>query len=97
MPLKKSGTAQPYSKSKFCTGQKLERSATEEELAEELNRKPGEISYSMCMSRQMVSLDTPLTEDGEENMLDKLEKNSNSADEKVNYTSSLKTEIDRSL
>ena len=78
--------------------QKLERTATDEELAEVLNIDPREITASQSMNTQFVSLDKPLSEDGEGSMIDTLENtNAASTDKEISHTASLKVEIDRSL
>lgn len=78
--------------------QKLERPATEEELAEELNISLAELTESLCINERHISLDTPLTEDADESMIDLLEnKDTDSTDKEVSYTGSLKVEVERSL
>mgnify|MGYP001577511467 CR=1 FL=1 len=50
------------------------------------------------MGHQHISLDTPLSEDGEDSMLDVLENpNADNAGEELINSASLKTEIDRSF
>ncbi len=78
--------------------QKLERTASAEELAEELSMNTGEITAGLSMNEKHVSLDSPLSEDGEGSMLDVLENpNAVQTDKEVNYTRSLKIEIERSF
>jgi RNA polymerase primary sigma factor len=78
--------------------QKLSRTASVEELAEELNMTTDDITASLSMNEKHVSLDAPMTEDGEDSMLDLLENpNAVSTDNEINYTVSLKVEIERLL
>ena len=78
--------------------QKLERAASAEELAEELSMNTEEITASLSMNEKHTSLDSPLSEDGENSLLDVLENpNAIQTDKEINYTGSLKIEIERSL
>jgi RNA polymerase primary sigma factor len=98
LPLNKVTLKGRVQKAIIILEQKSERPATNEELAEELNIDIAEITAIDGMNEKHISLDTPLTEDGEDSMLDTLEnKNTDSTDNEVNYTGSLKIEIDRSF
>ena len=78
--------------------QKLERSASVEELAEELELSPEEVRVGLSVNEKHLSLDKPLTEDGEDNMIDILENtNAVSSDNEVTHHLSLKIEIERSF
>ena len=78
--------------------QKLGRTVTVEELAEELNMNSAEITVGFSMNEKHISLDLPLSKDGEESMLDVLENpNAVQTDKEINYTRSLKIEIERSF
>jgi len=98
LPMNKVSLKKRIQKANAILEQKLERTASDEELAEELNIDAREITASLSMNAQFVSLDKPLSEDGEGSMLDILENpNAATSDKEINYTASLKTEIDRSL
>lgn len=96
MPRNKMILRRHIQKASSLLEQKLERSASEEELAEQLNIDVKEITIGLGVSEKFVSLDSPLSEDEENSMLDVLEnQNAVSTDRELNYTVSLKTEIDR--
>lgn len=98
LPMNKVSLKKRIQKASTMLEQELERTATEEELAEVLNIDAREITASLNMNAQFVSLDKPLSEDGEGSMIDTLENpNAVSTDKEINYTASLKVEIDRSL
>ncbi|HMK27907.1 MAG TPA: RNA polymerase sigma factor RpoD/SigA [Chitinophagaceae bacterium] len=98
LPLNKISLERNIKKASIMLEQKLERSASVEELAEELNMEAENISDSLSTGNKHFSLDAALTEDGENSMLDMLENpNAVSPDKEVNYMGSLKTEIDRSF
>ena len=98
LPLNKVTLKGRVQKVSLMLEQKLERTASIEELAEELNMNTEDVTASLSMNERHVSLDTPLSENGEDSLLDTLEnKNAESTDKGVNYASSLKVEIDRSL
>lgn len=98
LPMNKVSLKKRIQKANSILEQKLERTATDEELAEVLNISAREITASLSMNSQFVSLDKPLSEDGEGSMIDTLENpNAVSTDKEVNYTASLKLEIGRSL
>ena len=98
LPMNKVSLKQRIQKANSMLEQKLERTATDEELAEVLNIDAREINASLSMNTQFVSLDKPLSEDGESSMIDTLENpNAVSTDKEINHTASLKLEIDRSL
>lgn len=98
LPMNKVSLKKRIQKANAILEQKLERTATDEELAEVLNIDPREITASQSMNTQFVSLDKPLSEDGEGSMIDTLENtNAASTDKEISHTASLKVEIDRSL
>lgn len=98
IPLNKIGMERQIKKASISLEQKLERTATVEELAEVLNIEEEYIADSLSTSEKHFSLDAVLSEDGENSMLDVLENpNAVSTDKEINYTASLKVEIDRSL
>jgi RNA polymerase primary sigma factor len=98
LPLNKIALRNCIQKTSLSLEQKFERTATAEELAEEMNMELEEINSSLSMGHQHISLDTPLSEDGEDSMLDVLANpNAANADEELINSASLKTEIDRSF
>ena len=98
LPLNKLALRNCIQRTSLALEQKFERTPTAEELAEEMNMQPEEINSSMNMGHQHLSLDTPLSEDGEDCMLDVLTTpNACNANEELINSASLKTEIARSL
>lgn len=98
LPLNKIHLERHIKKAGILLEQKLERSASVEELAEELNMEAENITDSLSIGEKHFSLDAALSEDGEKSMLDVLEDpNAVRTDEEVNYKASLKVEIDRFL
>ncbi len=98
LPLNKEMIKNNIQRAGSMLEQKLERTASVEELAEELNTNSREVADLLGMSDRHLSLDAPLTVDGEESMLDILESpNADSTDKEVNYTASLNVEIVRLL
>ncbi|HEV7780565.1 MAG TPA: RNA polymerase sigma factor RpoD/SigA [Chitinophagaceae bacterium] len=76
--------------------QTLERPATAEELAEVLNMDAEEISLRMNLPARHVSLDTPLSDNEENSLLDVLEnKDGVHGYEQTSFDGSLKTEVER--
>lgn len=76
--------------------QSLERSATAEELAEVLNMDAEDVSSRLAMPARHVSLDTPLSDNEENSLLDVLEnKNGVHGYEKTAFNGSLQTEVER--
>lgn len=98
LPLNKICLERNIKKTSILLEQKLERTASIEELAEELNIEVENITDSLSTGERHLSLDAALTEDGENSMLDVLlNPNVVSTDNEINYTASLKVEIDRLL
>lgn len=78
--------------------QQLERTASEEELAEALNTNTEDINFSLCLNEKHDSIDAAISEDGENSLLDILENpDAMPADKEVNHYQSLKKEIERSF
>ena len=76
--------------------QTLERPATAEELAEVLNMAVEDVSSRMALPARHVSLDTPLSDNEDNSLLDVLEnKDSVHGFEKTSFNGSLKTEVER--
>ena len=78
--------------------QQLERSPSDEELAEALNVEVEEISQSISNSNRHTSLDAPMPGDEESSLIDMLtNEDAIAADQKVRHSDSLKKEMNRLL
>ena len=76
--------------------QELERSPTETELAEALELDLSEVSNSLKQHNRHLSLDTPLGEDEESNLIDVIENpNAESSDRNLDHSDSLRLELTR--
>lgn len=76
--------------------QSLERTATAEEVAELLKMDPEEIASRMAIHAKHISLDSPLSENEDNSLLDTLvNKDAINGYEKTSHNGSLKTEIER--
>ncbi len=96
LPLNKIYLERHIKKASILLEQKLERTASVEELAEELNMEEVNITDSLSTGERHLSLDAALTGNEEDSMLDVLEDpNAVSTDKEINYTASLKVEIGR--
>lgn len=98
MPLHKKALGKLIQKTNAELEQSLERNATAEELAEALQMDPGEIELQMALHHKHLSLDTPVTDDEDNNLLDILQ-NPDGINhyEKESFAGSLKTELARAL
>lgn len=98
LPLNKVSLSSRIQKARSVLEQNLERSPSEEELAEALNMEVKEITYSMAESSRHVSLDSPLSSGEEGTLLDTLKsEDTDTINSKLFHTESLKLEITRSL
>jgi RNA polymerase primary sigma factor len=98
LPLNKVGLTNRIQKTYSRLEQEYEREPSAEELAEALGMELEDVSASMGISGRHVSVDTPLSEGEENTLLDVLENpNAEKTDANLDYTQSLKTEIERSL
>ena len=98
IPLNKVALRSRIQKANTQLEQKLERPATEEELAEELNLKPEDIRFSLYTGYQHISLDMPLGDDENDSILDLIKNpNATDADKELSHNESLKLEIERSF
>ncbi|OSZ81664.1 RNA polymerase subunit sigma [Chitinophagaceae bacterium IBVUCB2] len=96
LPYNKRVLGNQISKAKAMLEQKLERPATPEEVAEVLEINPEEVASRMAIQTRHVSLDSPLSDAEDNNLLDVLEnKDGTNEYENISYLSSLKTEIER--
>ncbi len=78
--------------------QQLERAPSAEELAEALDMHIDEVNESLGLKARPVSLDSPLSDDEDNTLIDTLENhNAEKADVEVYHKYSLKLELSRSL
>jgi RNA polymerase primary sigma factor len=78
--------------------QTLGRAPSGEELAEALDMKEGDIDLGLQLQHRHVSLDTPISEEEDGTLLDKIQDpNSPDADESLDHNESLQVEIKRSF
>lgn len=98
LPLNKVGLNNRISKAFQLLEQEYEREPTAGELADNLDLEMDEVVVSLGFLQRHVSMDAPIS-DGEDGCLMDLMENPNadSANQKVDYVESLKTEIFRSL
>jgi RNA polymerase primary sigma factor len=98
LPLNKVGTINKINKAISPLEQKYEREPTKEELEEVLNMNADDIEQTINIQKRHVSMDAPLVDDEEGSLLSILEDTSNKkTDANLEYSESLKKEIDRSL
>ncbi len=99
LPLNKVGLTNRISKAFTQLEQEFERTPTAEEIAFFLDMELEEVAATMNVAAKHISMDSPLTTDGEENtLLDVMvNKNADSADQKILFKDSLKMEVERSL
>lgn len=98
LPLNKVGLNNRISKAISQLEQEYEREPTAYELAENLELDLEEINSSLSFNHRHISMDAPLGEGEEGTFLDiMLNPNAESANEKIDYYDSLKTEVFRTL
>ncbi|HEV8282894.1 MAG TPA: RNA polymerase sigma factor RpoD/SigA [Chitinophagaceae bacterium] len=98
MPSNKIALSKKIQKTNDLLEQELGRPATEEELAKALNIEVKEISLSIMNNNIPISLDSPISEDEENTMIDSIENpNAEKTDKKLNHTESLKTDLEISF
>lgn len=98
MPMNKLAITSRIRKTTSILEQQLQRMPSDEELAEAMQMNEEELAQTMSWNQQVVSLDTPIDEDGENSMLDVIENpNASKADDHLHHHESLKTEINRLL
>lgn len=98
LPLNKVSLQNRIRKTHSMLEQKLDRAPSPEEVAEAMNVDLEEITGSLSTSNHHVSLDVPLSEDGDGTLLDTIENpNAESTDGELHHSESLKTELNRSF
>ena len=98
LPLNKVGLSNRITKAFHQLEQEFEREPTPQELAELLDLELEEVAASLAFSTRHVSMDAPISDGDEGSMIELMENpNAESASLKMDYSESLKTEINRSL
>jgi RNA polymerase primary sigma factor len=98
LPLNRVTLGKTTRKTSQALEQELGRTPSIEELAESMNLKPEEIASSLSNVHHHVSLDSPLSEEEDGTLLDKMTNtNVKNTDEELDHVESLKLEISRSL
>jgi RNA polymerase primary sigma factor len=98
LPLNRVTLGNRIRKTSQALEQELGRTPSIEELAESMNLKPEEIASSLSNVHHHVSLDSPLSEEEDGTLLDKMTNtNVKNTDEELDHVESLKLEISRSL
>ena len=98
LPLNKVALNSRIHKTHLMLEQQLERSPSEEELAEALNMEIEEVAQSLGHKDRHVSLDTPLSDDEEGSLLDTIENhNADKTEGQLYHNESLKMEVARAL
>jgi RNA polymerase primary sigma factor len=98
LPLNKVGLTNRISKAFSQLEQEFEREPTPEELATLLDMDAEEIAATLGVAARHVSMDQPLADGEDSTLIDVLvNHNAVSTDNELVFTSSLRTEIDRSL
>ena len=98
LPLNKVGSLNKINKAFSKLEQEFEREPTAEELAELLELQTSEVETTLSVASRHVSMDAPFVNGEDNSLLDVLE-NDNTAktDSGLEYTDSLRGEIERSL
>ena len=98
LPLNKVGLNNKINKAFSQLEQEYEREPTAQELADILELDIDEVAASLGFSQRHVSMDAPISDSEDGSLIDLMENpNADSANRKMDYSESLKTEITRSL
>jgi RNA polymerase primary sigma factor len=98
LPLNKVGLSNKVSKAFQQLEQEFEREPTPQELADLLNVDLEDVAATLGFSNRHVSMDAPISDGEDGSLIDLMENpNAESANRKVDYSESLRTEINRSL
>ncbi len=98
LPLNKVGLSSKISKAYTQLEQQFEREPSPEEIANFIGEDIAEVAATMGIGGKHVSVDQPISEGEDGNMIDLMEnKNAESVDKGLVVTASLNTEIERSL
>ena len=97
LPLNKAWSLNKINRAFSDLEQELEREPTSDELAELLEMSAHEVKTTLWVAARHVSMDAPFVEGEESSLHDVYEWNTKSTDSKIEYTESLRREIERSL
>tara|TARA_B110000037_G_scaffold221143_1_gene291021 strand:+ start:764 stop:1633 length:870 start_codon:yes stop_codon:yes gene_type:complete len=98
LPLNKVGSLNKINKAFSKLEQEFEREPTAEELAELLELQTSEVETTLSVASRHVSMDAPFVTGEDNSLLDVLENdNTSKTDSGLEYTDSLRGEIERSL
>jgi RNA polymerase primary sigma factor len=98
LPLNKVGSLNKINRAFSELEQEFEREPSAEELAEMLDISSDEVETTLGVAARHVSMDAPFVEGEDNSLLDVLENDKTpETDEELNYTQSLRKEIERSL
>lgn len=97
IPLNRIGALNKIEKLFSSLEQEFEREPTSDELAEELDMSPADISDLMSNTSKQLSLDAPIDEEEENKLMDVIEDFEMPAPDSQLQTESLRIEIERAL
>jgi RNA polymerase primary sigma factor len=97
IPLNRIGALNKIEKLFSTLEQEYEREPTKEELAEEMDMSPADISDLMSNTSKQLSLDAPIDEEEENKLMDIIEDNEMPAPDYYLQAESLRIEIERTL
>lgn len=98
LPLNKVGSLNKINRAFSELEQEFEREPSADELADQLEISSDEVETTLGVAARHVSMDAPFVEGEDNSLLDVLEDNKTpETDEELNYTQSLRQEIERSL
>lgn len=97
LPLNRVGTLNKLSRTFSQLEQRYKREPTAEELAEELEVTPSEVSDTMKISGRHISVDAPFVQGEEHSLLDVLEDEEEDKPDETLIDESLRKDIERSL
>jgi RNA polymerase primary sigma factor len=98
LPLNKVVLGGKIKRASSLMEQRLGRLPSTEELADELHMDENDISFGMGLDCRHVSLDSPMSEEEDNTLLDTIRNtNAEETDEALEYTESLQVEISRSF
>ena len=97
LPLNRVGALNKIGRVLSELEQEFEREPSEEEIAEQLEMTPYEVSDTLQMAGKHVSLDAPFNQDEESRLLDVLENEDMPAPDRPLIDESLKIELERAL
>lgn len=97
LPLNRVGALNKIGKTLSALEQEFEREPSEDEIADQLEMTPYEVSDTLKMSGKHLSLDAPFSQDEESRLLDVLENEDQPSPDGMLIDESLKIEVERAL